>query len=89
MYHNLITIFEINVSTFLDPNIALSITGAKLVEQKQKKIIRFIEPRSGVQYNLYLPEYLAKPYKSPPYMCTYTHPPQIMGQDYLMNKSRD
>ena len=52
------------------------------------KIIRFIEPRSGVQYNHYLPEYLAKPYKSPPYMCTYTHPPQIMGQDYLMNKSR-
>ena len=26
------------------------------------KIIRFIEPRSGVQYNLYLPEYLAEPY---------------------------
>ena len=27
MCHNLITIFEINVRTFLDPNIALSITG--------------------------------------------------------------
>ena len=26
------------------------------------KIIRFIEPRSGVQYNLYLLEYLAEPY---------------------------
>ena len=21
-------------------------------------------------------------------MCTYTHPPQIMGQDYLMNESQ-
>ena len=60
----------------------------KLREPQLLKIIRFIEPRSGVQYNHYLPEYLAKPYKSPPYMCTYTHPPQIMGQDYLMNKSR-